>query len=112
MTDTLVYLDSAEDHPYARANDELALHAVRIEGTWNGWQIPVVTAAELRRFICVNANNDPRGSWNPEGIAEVNDVLSYRSTDDPDDDSDTWQAIDYDDDDNALYALDGWVWTL
>lgn len=109
---TLVYLDSAEIHPYAQTNDELALHAVRIDGTWNGWEIPVVTAAEFRRFIAANANNDPNGSWLASGVFEYTDTHSMVYDDGVHDEPDVWAFVGYDDDGNALYALDGWVWTL
>jgi hypothetical protein len=106
MTDTLFYLDNID----AR-RDELALHAVRIDDTWNGWAIPVVTAAEFRRFICNNANNDPQGSWLPGGVCEH--PIGFLTYDDcQHDEPDTWLAIDHDEHGNALYAIDGWVWSL
>ncbi len=107
-TTTLVYLDAVDVHPYARENDELALHAVRIDGTWNGWLVPVVTASEFRRFISANANNDPRGSWSPSGVIERNGYLVYddRQHDDPD----TWARVGTNPVGQALYTLEGWTW--
>lgn len=91
-----VYLDLDED----RANDERALHAVRLGQPWNGFAVPIVTATELRRFLAA-------WEW-PGTVTEASGTLVY---DDGESDPDEWIKVDTDTEGNALYAIDGWLWT-
>jgi hypothetical protein len=108
-TTTEVYLD---DDVCERADADrygLGLTAVRIEGHWNGFAIPVTTAAEFRRFVGAWSSNDPNGAWAPQGIGEVGRFLVY--DDGESDEPQVWQAIDERTADGAaLYELAGWTW--
>lgn len=105
-----VYLDSASAHPYARENDELALHAVELTVPWNGWVVPVVTADEFRRFIASNASNDPRGAWNSESVVEIDGMLRYAGLDYAPDEWEEWLPFGTDEHGATTYAIDGWTW--
>jgi hypothetical protein len=100
-----LHLDSTDDE---NRIDALALHAVRIEDTrWNGFPIPVATAAEFRRFVDAWHRNDPNGLWDSGKVVEADGALIY----DIEDYRDVWSAVGVDGDGVALYALDGWTWS-
>lgn len=107
ITATKVYLDQPDDE----RTDELALHAVRIDGYWNGFAIPVVTAAEFARFITAWRRNDPNGMWGEgsDSVREGDGALIF--DDGESDEPQVWAVTDTDADGTALYALDGWVWS-
>lgn len=88
----------------------LALHAVRVD---NG--VPVASVWEFRRFLSAWRDNDPNGTWYPEGVSETphsetgsGDTLIYWDLER--DYPDVWSAVDTDAEGNALYALAGWDW--
>lgn len=105
-TTVRVYLDTDEGrhHP---------LEAVRVLPTrWNGWLVPVVTAAEFHAFVASWRAADPNGSWGRTYVRLGDDALVHISKDeyDPDDPSDEWlptgerwHGVD-------VYAVDGWTW--
>lgn len=106
-TTTKVYLDQ----PVDERTDEIALHAVRIDGYWNGFAIPVVTAAEFRRFIAAQRRNDPNGMWG-HGDGDIREgdgalIFDDRESDEPQ----IWTVTGIDADGTALYSIDGWVWS-
>jgi len=103
-----VYLDSASENMV----DSLALHAEYINGLWNGWAVPVVTAREFRNFIGAWARNDPNGTWRVSGITESPDhaTLTYVDTEHAanDYDTDVWVSVGTNASGETLYAIDGW----
>lgn len=99
----------------------LAAHYLRDE-TWNGWQVPVATAAAFRDWIARWHATDPDGTWNPGGVREgIVDTATGQADpngtpalvyDDQESDVDVWPAVGADEHDTPLYALDGWVWVI
>lgn len=101
----IVYLDDGTDQ---WDSDALALHAVRVEEmNWNGFAVPVVSAAEFRRFIGARAHNDPNGTWDPDGVVDGDGALIYR--DEANEDGDTWSVVGVHRGE-PVYAVDGWMW--
>lgn len=100
-----VYLDSAEENQVP----ELALEAEYVlPGTWNGWAMPVATAAAFGDFLDRWRANDPNGDW---GYAtELGDTL-ISSREDPDS-PDTYSKVGETSDGAALYDLSGMVWIV
>jgi hypothetical protein len=86
--------------------DDMLLHAARIDGAWNGFPVPVATAAEFRRVIAALARNDPNGTWTVEHIAEGDGALIYED----ECGRSVWAVVDVVDGAPA-YALHGWTWS-
>jgi hypothetical protein len=90
--------------------DELLLHAHSLADEWNGWAVPVATAAEFRRYVSQWAANDRNGTWSPDGIVEGDGALIYGVAPWDESDRDVWSVVGRDESGAALYALAGWVW--
>lgn len=111
---TRVWLDASAEDERTAEFDGLALHAIRLDGSWNGFAVPVVTAHEFRRFVAAWAANDRNGTWAPTNVAEVGGFLVY--ADNEGESLSSWRAAEPE----ALfvrgpavtvYALDGWAWS-
>lgn len=99
-----VYLDAydAEEIPA-----EMFLHAVRVDGNWNGFPVPVVSAAEFQRFLGALVRNDPNSTFDPSAVIEGDGALVYED----ECGREMWSVVGIEDG-AAVYALDGWTWSL
>lgn len=106
---TAVYLDAvgqAHDLP-----DHLKLHPVRLDKPWNGFAVPVVTAAEFRRCITAWQHCDTEtyplyGLFYPgDVVIEADGALIYRTSGC----NDVWAVVGMHDG-QPVYALAGWQW--
>ena len=102
-----VYLDTAAVEDRDEQVDALALHAERIDGTWNGFPIPVATGQEFARFIAAWKWNDPNGSWG--SVVEGDGALVF---DDTEGIRETWCVCGMNAAGQPLYRIDGWTWSL
>lgn len=85
----------------------ITLHAVRVATRgWNGFAVPVASAAEFTRFIAAHHHNDPNGTWSPEGVREGDGALIYED----EMGVDVWIVVDIVDG-SAVYELSGWQWS-
>lgn len=103
MTYTLVYAASDTDRA-------IPLRAAAIDGTWNGFPVPVVTFPEFSSWVARMRDNDLSGMWDEVVIS----ATSYAITLTDENGIDTFEVIGNDDtvDAHELYALSGWTWTL
>lgn len=91
--------------------------------TWNGWESPVVTAAQMREFIRRWRDNDPNGEWDGElterpasdvvGTIVRSDIgwpnpheLVFKSEVR---DEDVWTQVGTTTSGERLYRIDGWT---
>jgi len=97
-----IYLDT-EDPTTSPALDIVGVAPER----WNGFEVPIVTAAAFRRFIAAWAAMDPNGTWEPTGVTVDGQTLRYTDSEGYED---SWSLAGVTADGEATYALDGWVW--
>jgi hypothetical protein len=74
---------------------------------WNGFAVPLVSAAEFARFIAAHRANDPNGTWDESGVREGDGALIYED----EIAVDHWSVAALIDG-VAHYALSGWQWQV
>lgn len=83
-----------------------ALHG----GWWNGWVVPVVSAATITDYFRRAAANDPNGEWALPFVDE-SDRLHIPSAKDPSDRAEDYVYEPMTCADVTVYAIDGLVWS-
>ncbi len=105
-TDHRVTIDTEAANDIFAEFPALTLAAVGFAEPWNGFPVPVTTAAEFSRFVAAWADNDPNGAWNGT-VTEGDGALIFTDTEGT---IDRWTVVGVTDDGVPLYALDGWTW--
>lgn len=105
-TSPRVYLDSTGDFEDLTTDLFLAAHSVDPFG-WNGYAVPVTTAAEFGRYLNALRRNDGNSTFDPSGIIEADGALIYED----ECGRDMWTVVGVNDAGVPLYALDGWQWS-
>lgn len=93
-----------------------ALETAREGARWNGFAVPVATAAQLRNFVGEWAQIDRNGEWSGLRFAELETStgatrLYVWRAGETFRDAETWESVETDETGAHLYALDGWTWT-
>lgn len=75
-----------------------------IDGTWNGFAVPVVTADQFREIVAVLQAHDQASALRDAAKVVESDALYLLGDDEPE----RWKAVGVDAMGSPVYRIDGW----